>query len=125
MTLADETRRGGHISTQKGRSSENDSWWWVVSLVLMAVGGYVLLAGHLILDALHASALLWAAGFALATAFFLGAGFALGKQAGFNLREQVEASPALLLGSEPLGSRPGETLAETRERRQRERAAEA
>jgi hypothetical protein len=120
-----EKRPGGVVPAHKRPSSENDQWWLFVSLVLMAVGAYVLLAVHLILDAIHASALIWAAGFALTAAFFIGAGFALGKHAGFTFREQVEASPALLLGSEPFGSRPEETPAETRERRQRARAAEA
>jgi hypothetical protein len=121
-----EKRPSGVVPAHKRpSSSENDQWWLFVSLVLMAVGAYVLLAVHLILDAIHASALIWAAGFALTAAFFIGAGFALGKHAGFTFREQVEASPALLLGSEPFGSRPEETPAETRERRQRARAAEA
>jgi hypothetical protein len=41
-------------------------------------------------------------------AFFVGAGLALGQEAGFGLREQVRAIPAVLLGSAPLGSRTEE-----------------
>jgi hypothetical protein len=92
--------------TQKGQSGEADSHWWVVSLVLMAVGLYLLLTLHLLIDVVHASALVWAACFAVPVAFFVGAGLALGAQAGFSFREQGSAIPAVLLGSAPLGSRP-------------------
>jgi hypothetical protein len=88
------------------RPAEPDALWWVISLVLMAVGVYVLLALHLLIEVVHASALVWAAGFAVPVAFFVGAGLALGAEAGFSFREQVSAIPAVLLGSAPLGSRP-------------------
>jgi phosphoglycolate phosphatase len=94
--------------TQNRRRGEADSWWWVVSLVLMAIGLYLLLAVHLLADVIHASALVWAAGFAGPVALFIGAGLALGKEAGFSIREQVSAVPAVLLGSAPLGSPPEE-----------------
>jgi hypothetical protein len=94
--------------TQKRRQVEADSWWWVVSLALMATGLYLLLAVHLILDVIHASALVWAAGLAVPVAFFVGAGLALGAEAGFSLREQTRAVPAVLFGSAPVGSRPKE-----------------
>jgi hypothetical protein len=98
--------------TQKRRQVEADSWWWVVSLALMATGVYLLLAAHLILDVIHASALVWAAWLAVPVAFFVGAGLALGAEAGFSLREQARAVPAVLLGSAPVGSRPKETSSE-------------
>jgi hypothetical protein len=94
--------------TQKRQSSEADSWWWLASLVLMAMGLYLLLTVHLLYDVVHASAPVWAAGFAVPVAFFIGAGLALGREAGLRLREQVRAIPAVLLGSAPLGSRPEE-----------------
>jgi multisubunit Na+/H+ antiporter MnhC subunit len=62
---------------------------WLVSLVLVAIGLYLLLGVHLLYDVIHAPALVWAAGFA----FFIGAGLALGQEAGFALREQVRAIP--------------------------------
>jgi hypothetical protein len=91
---------------QKRRRDEADSYWWVAALVLMAIGLYVLLALHLLVDVVHASALVWAAGFAVPVGFFVGAGLALGEEAGFSIREQISAIPAVLLGSAPLGSRP-------------------
>ena len=84
---------------------EADSWWWLLSLVLMAIGLYLLLTAHLLYDVVQAHALIWAAGYAVPVAFFIGAGLALGQEAGFGLREQVRAIPAVLLGSAPLGSR--------------------
>jgi hypothetical protein len=78
----------------------------LVSLVLLAIGLYLLLAVHLILEVIRASALVWAAGFAVPVAFFVGAGLALGREAGFGVREQVRTIPAVLLGSAPLGRRP-------------------
>jgi hypothetical protein len=92
--------------TRSRRPAKPDTLWWLISLVLMAVGMYVLLTLHLLIEVVHASALVWAAGFAVPVAFFIGAGLALGAEAGFGLREQVSAIPALLLGSAPLGSRP-------------------
>jgi hypothetical protein len=94
--------------TQKRHRGGADSWWWLASLVLMAIGLYLLLAVHLILDVLHASPLVWVAGFAVPLAFFIGAGLALGTEAGYSLREQARAIPAVLLGSAPLRSRPEE-----------------
>jgi hypothetical protein len=92
--------------TRSRRPAEAGTLWWLISLVLMAAGLYVLLALHLLIEVVHASALVWAAGFAVPVAFFIGAGLALGAEAGFGLREQVSTIPALLLGSAPLGSRP-------------------
>jgi hypothetical protein len=100
--------------TQKRRRVKKDSLWWLVSLVLMAIGLYLLLAVHLILDAIDASALVWTAGLAVPVALFVGAGLALGAEAGFNLHEQARAVPALLLGSAPVGSRPNEASSEMR-----------
>ena len=94
--------------TQKREWSEADSWWWFASLVLIAMGLYLLLTVHLLYDVVHASAAVWAAGFAVPGAFFIGAGLALGRETGLRLREQVRAIPAVLLGSAPLGSRPEE-----------------
>jgi hypothetical protein len=94
--------------TQERRPGEAASWWWLVSLVLLAIGLYLLLTVHLLYDVIHASALVWVAGFALPVAFFIGAALALGQEAGFGLREQVRAIPAVLLGSAPLGSRTEE-----------------
>lgn len=91
---------------QERQPGEADSWWWVLSLVLMAIGLYLLLTVHLLYDVIQAPALVWAAGFAVPVAFFIGAGLSLGQEAGFGLREQVRAIPAVLLGSAPLGSRP-------------------
>ena len=34
--------------TQECKAGEADSWWWLVSLVLLAIGLYLLLAVHLI-----------------------------------------------------------------------------
>ena len=87
---------------------EADSWWWLLSLVLMAIGLYLLLTAHLLYDVVQAPALIWAAGYAVPVAFFIGAGLALGQEAGFGAREQMRAIPAVLLGSAPLGSRPEE-----------------
>jgi hypothetical protein len=92
--------------TQRGRRDEADKLWWLVSLVLMAIGLYLLLALHLLIEVVHASTLVWASGFAVPVALFVGAGLALGAEAGFSFREQVSAIPAVLLGSAPLGSRP-------------------
>jgi hypothetical protein len=91
--------------TQKRSRPEAGSWWWVVSLALMATGLYLLLAAHLILEVIDASALVWAAGLAAPVALFIGAGLALGAEAGFTLREQARAVPAVLFGSAPVGSR--------------------
>ena len=93
---------------EERQPGEADSWWWLLSLVLMAIGLYLLLTVHLLYDVVQAPALVWAAGFAVPVAFFIGAGLALGQEAGFGLREQVRAIPAVLLGSAPLGSRPEE-----------------
>ena len=90
---------------EERQPGEADSWWWLLSLVLMAIGLYLLLTVHLLYDVVQAPALVWAAGFAVPVAFFIGAGLALGQEAGFGLREQVRAIPAVLLGSAPLGSR--------------------
>jgi hypothetical protein len=92
--------------THRGRRGDADTLWWLVSLVLMAIGLYLLLALHLLIEVVHASALVWAAGFAVPLALFVGAGLALGAEAGFSFREQAAAIPAVLLGSAPLGSRP-------------------
>jgi hypothetical protein len=95
--------------TQECMAGEADSWWWLFSLVLLAIGLYFLLAVHLIFEVTRASALVWVAGFAVPVAFFIGAGLALGQEAGFALREQGRAVPAVLLGSAPLGGRPEAT----------------
>jgi hypothetical protein len=73
--------------TQECKPDEADSWWWLVSLVLVAIGLYLLLAVHLIFEVIRASAPVWAAGFAVPVAFFVGAGLALGQEAGFGVRE--------------------------------------
>jgi hypothetical protein len=94
---------------QEGKAGVADSWWWLASLVLMAIGLYLLLSVHLLYDVIHAPALVWAAGFAVPVAFFVGAGLALGREAGLGIQQQVRAIPAVLLGSAPLGSRPEES----------------
>jgi hypothetical protein len=73
--------------TQECKPGEADSWWWLVSLVLVAIGLYLLLAVHLIFEVIRASAPVWAAGFAVPVALFVGAGLALGQEAGFGVRE--------------------------------------
>jgi hypothetical protein len=96
---------GRLVGSDHGQRVEPDSWWSVIAFGLMAFGVYLLLAAHLILAAIHASALVWAAGFIVPLAFFIGAGLALGVGSGWRLREQAAAVPALLLGSPSLFGR--------------------
>jgi hypothetical protein len=103
--------------TESARGGETDSLWWLVSLVLMAIGLYLLLALHVLIEVVHASALVWTAGFTVPVAFFVGAGLALGAGAEFSFREQVSAIPAVLLGSAPLGSHPEPPFTERAGRR--------
>jgi hypothetical protein len=42
--------------TQECKPGEADSWWWLASLVLMAIGLYLLLSVHLLYDVIHAPA---------------------------------------------------------------------
>jgi hypothetical protein len=86
-------------SDHRGQRVEPDSWWSVIAFGLMAIGVYLLLAAHLILAAIHVSPLVWAAGFTVPLAFFIGAGLALGAGSGWRISEQAAALPALLLGS--------------------------
>lgn len=87
---------------------EPSSWWFVVSLVLGAMGAYTLLAVHLILDATNASAWMWTL-LAVPVAFFCSSAVALFVGSDLSPRDRLAAASAGLFGYSPREQPPRST----------------
>jgi hypothetical protein len=80
--------------------TEPFSWWPFVAMVLGALGAFMLLVVHLVLEATGGRLWMWTL-MAVPTAFFLAAALTLAIGSGIPVRERLATIPAALLGYSP------------------------
>ena len=94
----------GH-SVGEGPPDENDrfepsSWWWLISIVLAAVGSFALLSVHLILTAVNANAWAWTL-LVVPAILFCSSGVALFVGSDIPARERLAAARTGVFGYSP------------------------
>jgi hypothetical protein len=93
------------MSHYRQTQTEPSSWWPFVSMALGAVGAYMLLVVHLVLEAAGGRPWTWAL-MAVPTAFFFAAALTLAIGTGIPVRERLASIPAALLGYSPRAPKP-------------------